>query len=948
MKPIRFITLSIVFLPMLLAARINMPHVENYSVNQYHAGTQNWGVAQGSDGIIYFANNNGLLSFDGQKWTLHKMPSGIRLRSLLVDGERIYCGGFQEFGYWQKDAFGKLIYHSVSEKFDKFELHNDEIWSIAKSDGTIYFQSFSSYFSYDGETIDGFKLNMTPLSFVSAGDCVYANVNDRGLFRLCADGFEQLVGQEQTQGSEITTVIPWSDGRLLLGTAGSGLFLYDSGRCIPWAAESRTDLSAAQINRGTSVPGEICIIGTIHDGVYAFDGEGRFLWKSNKESAGHHNTVLGLSLDRAGNVWAGLDNGITLIQPTIPFRFSAKEFEQIGTVYCAAWSEPYLYLGTNQGLYYVDFGRGGEPVRIQNIRGQVWGIDNYDGQLIGGYNEGAFRINGPRAERLSSIHGGSSLRRFTHNGKDYLLQGTYTHLVVYKQGAKGVWEYYRTVNRFINPIKQIEIDHNNIIWASHVERGLFRLRLDRELKDVQESKLYVTLSDDNPQERITIAKLGGRIIFANGIQLYTYDDIAGEIVPFDKLNAQLGEFAALRRIIPVDEGRYWLVKDDAFALISLNGDRVAFLSRVPFSVLDNQLVYGYENAIALSPDKYLFCLQNGVCLYDYERQQTANGAPLRLVLKSVTVSRPGAGPMPLPLSETPQRLAYEKDYTFTFDIAYPEYQDRNHYFEYRLKGVENSWNRGSGAGVFEYSRIGYGEQTFEVGVYSAVGRELDRLSYTFVVKPPWYASWGAYLIYLFLFVLLLWVMRWYVNYRIAVHRRKMEQEQYRLQREEEERRQHKIVQLENEKLEAEVVHKSKELASSTMLIINKNRMLQKLKEEIMEQKKTLGQQYPNKYYDKIIRAIDEYIGTDDDWSLFQANFDRIHEGFFRNLKARYPELTAGDLKLCAYLRLNLSTKDIANLLNISVRGVEVARYRLRKKLDIVQEENLVEFMIEFK
>ena len=151
-----------------------------------------------------------------------------------------------------------------------------------------------------------------------------------------------------------------------------------------------------------------------------------------------------------------------------------------------------------------------------------------------------------------------------------------------------------------------------------------------------------------------------------------------------------------------------------------------------------------------------------------------------------------------------------------------------------------------------------------------------------------------------------------------------------------------------EKLEAELTHKSKELASSTMLIINKNKVLQVLKDELTAQKEALGTQYPNKYYNKLVHIIDENIGSDNDWEVFQTNFDRIHEGFFRKLKATYPDLTANDLKLCAFLRLNLSTKDIAHLMNISVRGVEMGRYRVRKKLNISSEENLVEFMIEFK
>jgi DNA-binding CsgD family transcriptional regulator len=133
-----------------------------------------------------------------------------------------------------------------------------------------------------------------------------------------------------------------------------------------------------------------------------------------------------------------------------------------------------------------------------------------------------------------------------------------------------------------------------------------------------------------------------------------------------------------------------------------------------------------------------------------------------------------------------------------------------------------------------------------------------------------------------------------------------------------------------------------------MTIIKKNEILVTIKEEVINQKKILGTQYPNKYYDKLVRLLDENLSSEDDWAIFQTNFDRIHENFFRNLHLNYPELTSNDLRFCAYLRLNLSSKDIAHLMNISLKGVEVARSRIRKKIGIPSTKSLAEFMIEFK
>jgi DNA-binding CsgD family transcriptional regulator len=138
------------------------------------------------------------------------------------------------------------------------------------------------------------------------------------------------------------------------------------------------------------------------------------------------------------------------------------------------------------------------------------------------------------------------------------------------------------------------------------------------------------------------------------------------------------------------------------------------------------------------------------------------------------------------------------------------------------------------------------------------------------------------------------------------------------------------------------------LAASTISLIKKNELLASIKDELMIQKRTLGAVYPNKYYEKIVRILNENLSSEDDWAIFQTNFDRIHENFFRNLHTTYPELTSNDLRFCAYLRLNLTSKDIAHLMNISLKGVELARYRIRKKIGIPSNKSLTEFMIEFR
>ena len=154
-----------------------------------------------------------------------------------------------------------------------------------------------------------------------------------------------------------------------------------------------------------------------------------------------------------------------------------------------------------------------------------------------------------------------------------------------------------------------------------------------------------------------------------------------------------------------------------------------------------------------------------------------------------------------------------------------------------------------------------------------------------------------------------------------------------------------VIQLRNEKLRAEMKHKNIELATSTFHIIQKNKFLNSLKQELSKLSYSAKSELVEVELKKISRKIDKDIQNEKNWEVFDRYFDEVHQDFLGRLKEIHPELTPNELRLSAYLRMNISTKEIAPLMNISVRGVEVSRYRLRKKLNIRREENLTEYIL---
>jgi DNA-binding CsgD family transcriptional regulator len=154
--------------------------------------------------------------------------------------------------------------------------------------------------------------------------------------------------------------------------------------------------------------------------------------------------------------------------------------------------------------------------------------------------------------------------------------------------------------------------------------------------------------------------------------------------------------------------------------------------------------------------------------------------------------------------------------------------------------------------------------------------------------------------------------------------------------------------LRNESLQTEMKHKNKELANATLHLIQKNRTLTGLKNDLNKLLRSIPADNPEKQnVNNLLKKVNKDLRNEKNWELFNSYFDEVHQDFISRIKEKHSDLTPKELRMCAYLRMNISTKEIAPLMNISVRGVEISRYRLRKKLNLNRDENLTEYILSF-
>ena len=948
----KVLLLLLIFVSVSCIAQEFTPIISQFTKNDYHASNQNWAVGQGKDGIMYFGNNQGLLEFDGSLWQTHHITGNKIVRSLLIGKDnRIYIGSFQEFGLFEKDKSGQLVYHSLSAKLKKYNMQNDEIWSILDYNGTIIFQSFTSYFTYKNGVVKGIRCPFTFLFFNIYHQKIYTHTDQYGLTLYDSGKSTFLPVKNNLLKSPVISVLTFSRTQAILVTRSDGLFLFDGNNISRFVTDADEELKKAEINRAIISPDGIIVLGSILNGITAINRSGQKLWTLNTSNVLQNNTVLGMYCDRDNNLWLALDKGISLIQLNSSIRYIHSFSPSVGAIYSLSYHEPNLYIGANQGLYKAELSPDKKSIRgLQlepKIKGQVWSVNQFDNQQICGNNEETFDVSKNGTSILSPVKGGICITKGIIHGKEVLVQGTYTLLCIYEK-VNGNWKFSHAVENFVNPIRYIEIDYTGTIWASHLHQGLYAIQLSPDLRKIDHITTFNSL-DQKHRYTINVFSINNRVVFTDNTAFYTYDDIQKKIIPYDELNKSLGYFAHAYRVCHFKSDLYWFILDGEAALVQVKTGAIKLLDVVQYALFLNQTVDEYQNIVPISDEECIFTLENGLALYHTDNLKTKT-LQTSLRMKSIQTSDAESKEIVfLPLSVDSKASTPFRRNNIIFTVFYPQYNNLNNInFRYKLEGLDKVWSEATPASLKGYNYLPHGEYTFKAIVFTKSGIKLSEVNYAFEVAPPFYLSIAAQILYALLIVLFGICVYYFILSLIHTKKEKVLVEQKEIRRKEIEKREQQIIALENEKLESELTVKSKELAVSTMTIIKKNEILATIKEEVILQKEALGAQYPNKYYDKLIRLLDENLSSEDDWAIFQTNFDRIHENFFRNLHLKFSDLTSNDLRFCAYLRLNLSSKDIAHLMNISLKGVEVGRYRVRKKIGIPSTKSLTEFMIEFK
>lgn len=894
--------------------------IENINSTVYKGDIQIWAIERGEDGYMFFATATGLSVWDGVRWDLYKIPSEAYLRCLCYDSGKglLYSAGDNEFGVWKQNEYGDFEYRRL--------YHNKDItagnifWRCYVIGEYVYFQTHEMILCLD--TSDESVSRITSEGYIDymhlCGQVLMVQVN-KEFYRL---EDQKLVALGYGLPDRVVNVINY-EGVSYFIAENRGILVLEHQKMRELNPETNALFNSIKIFSASGNKEGEFLIGSVLDGFYQIDKNGKILDHVSGENGLQSTTVLSVGTDQYQNVWLGLDGGMAKVFHDPREKHYQCFSGKIGSVYAVVYYNNDLYLGTNRGLFKLNDKQ--EIQFIPGSQGQVWDIYHIGEDLIISHDKGLFCLDHGKFTRLP--YPGSWKLRPLSSELNLYFSVNFLGLTIYelKNGhlmLRNHLENYRGTNN------NAYVDKYGYIWLQGSDGTAVRLKTDKGWRSVEYEKSYYFLHEG--QSMPGFCKLDNEIIFYSGNRAYQYNITEDSLMNSPYYSGLLKLCEDVPVSITQRENYFFYVTRNRIGLIERIDGKFVNRGNILNKTDSRMIPFAFRRIVPVYQDIYAIGLQNGVAFYDLEQRTEA--APTEILrLKRVEF---------LEMNQNVRlKIKNKEPLVFPAKAAnvnlYFTGLTSSHMVEYRWDGGD--WNPLVVEDAFSLPYLDPGTHVLEVR-NMGVDKGTDKLFRQEIkMEKPWFLNEKSILM-LFLAVIGLLLL----GYQFYIRHLEKNHERLSVRQEEELRKQK--AEHEFEMLRLEVKEKDKKLMNFTMDGINRNNMLGEIRDEVLGLKNDCSN--PDSKIKSIVKKIDSHLNDKENWKVFEKYFNNIYDGFFDRLVLRYPDLTTNELKICAYIKLNLTSKEIAVLMNISPTSVEMARHRLRKKLDLPSETNLVNLMSE--
>ncbi|SNR30596.1 regulatory protein, luxR family [Lutibacter agarilyticus] len=517
-----------------------------------------------------------------------------------------------------------------------------------------------------------------------------------------------------------------------------------------------------------------------------------------------------------------------------------------------------------------------------------------------------------------------------------VISGDYRGISLFSNN-KDNWSTIRKVEGLEESSRIMEFENDSTLWMTHISKGAFRIEFNSNLKIQKKIQNFGKNNGLPSNIMIDVYSLNNKLVITTEKGIYDFNESSKTFSPNLYFNKWLGT-EYISDIASNDSNSIFYIQHKKFGNLYQKGFGTfenetnifkhinKFISDdlANISILDknNVLIGAKEGFIDYNPNKKLFINDNfKVLLRKVETQSPTD---------SLTTYNPSYV----------DEIKITETHSIKFHYAAPYFDGfEDLKFSYRLLPLDEHWSKWTNSGEKEFTHLPFGKYTLEIKAQNIYDLESDVSNFSFEVLTPWYVTNLAKISYLILILISLTLLP-------LIQRKKHRKEKLIIYEKKElalKIKDEEITKLEHEKLKTELDSKNDQLTTITMHLVKNNDFIKDIQNNIVS---SLNQVDSKKELKRIIKTIDKELSNNDSWDQFAYHFDQVHGNYLKKLSENNIKLSPREIKLAAFLRMNMSSKEISKMLNITSRGVELARYRLRKKLKLEREQNLVEYLIE--
>jgi len=738
---------------------IGAPLITNYATSEYGGNGQVWSIIQSDDQLMYFGTSTEIMEFDGINWRQIRnpdYPTGVSTRGMVKDNNGIifYVSG-GSFGYLKRNKFGDRVIESLKHLIPENNRDFEEFWSIQFDGKYIYFQAREYIFRLDYDLDQGeFNLKTYPAQstfshgYIIHGEYIVHDV-ENGLYKIVDGEFKFIEGSEVVAGDRLFTLVEHVDNpetgqkQFLTGRFYQEFYKYDGTKFEIFDSELNAYTGTNLLYKSALLPNGNLVASMIGMGLVVVSQEGKLLNILSIDEGLQDPSVYSVFVDQDQTVWVGLDNGISKLELNSPISTFTENQGLNSTIYAITRAGEQLYVSSSIGLYKYDNSNNKFiPIpELGNI--QIWNLEVDGDDLI---------VPG---EVFSMIRDGKviPIDPNTSGGQDLMISNSNPNLLYISINGglrifvrKGnFWEKYADLEGMPNTIWSIAESEDGTIWGGTQTNMAYRITPAYDENGLPKVEDY-SIKKFGVEEGLVksaglLYNIDGEIFFPSFGASLRYDPATESIVPDDRFgmipdNLGLSEGFFMQED---SQGQVWIPIGNRLRLAIPGPDKTYILEENLFNDFPWQGVFGLY-----SEEDGIVWIGSGEGLLRYDRSipsKSKENFPVMMrgiYAGSDTLSH---------LKQDVQDLSYSQNsLRFTYAAQFYQQEQRTTYQTF-LEGFESNWSDWNRSVYKEYTNLSPGTYTFRVRAKNVFNDISEEASYTFVILPPWYRTWWAYLLY---------------------------------------------------------------------------------------------------------------------------------------------------------------------------------------------------------